>query len=209
MEISLTFTNITALFLAMVILGLLPSISVLAVSTRSVGYGFIHGVFTTMGIVLGDIIFILLAIYGLSIITQTMGNLFVFIRCIGGVYLIWLGIELWRKKPKEINFQKNIKSSFLASFLTGFFITLADIKAIFFYLSFLPAFVDLANLSLIDTGIIIFIATIAVGGAKLTYAFLGHKASHLFQKPHQIKKINIVMGSVMITIGLFLLIKYN
>ncbi|HBE31773.1 MAG TPA: hypothetical protein DD990_10680, partial [Cyanobacteria bacterium UBA11368] len=50
--------------------------------------GFIHGVFATIGIVLGDIIFIIIAIWGLSFLAETMGNLFVLIKYIGGAYLI-------------------------------------------------------------------------------------------------------------------------
>ena len=55
----MTFSSIVALFSAMVVLAFIPSVSVLAVSTRSATSGFIHGVFTTLGIVVGDIIFII------------------------------------------------------------------------------------------------------------------------------------------------------
>lgn len=58
MQSSMTLSTIGALFCAMTVLAAIPSISVLAVSTRSTAFGFIHGVFTTLGIVVGDIIFI-------------------------------------------------------------------------------------------------------------------------------------------------------
>jgi threonine/homoserine/homoserine lactone efflux protein len=51
----MTFSSIVALFGAMFILAIIPSVSVLAVSARSAASGLIHGVFTTIGIVVGDI----------------------------------------------------------------------------------------------------------------------------------------------------------
>ncbi|BAQ65058.1 LysE family translocator [Geminocystis sp. NIES-3709] len=203
----MTFSTTFTLFVTIVVLAFIPSISVLAVSLRSVTYGFTHGIFTTAGIVFGDIIFILLAIYGLSFLWESMGNLFILIKFLGGGYLIWLGISLWKSKPTTIYFEENKKSSFLSSFLIGFFISLGDFKAIFFYLSFLPAFVDLSTISIIDTAIIILTATLGVGSAKLSYALIGNKTSYILKRSNLIKKINMVAGIGIIGIGLFLVLK--
>jgi threonine/homoserine/homoserine lactone efflux protein len=203
----MTLNSTLSLFLAIVLLALIPSVSVLAVSLRSVTYGFTHGVFTTIGIVLGDIIFILLAIYGLKFLSAMTGNFFIFLKLLGGGYLIWLGIGLWKTQSQEINLEINKKSSFIASFLIGLFISLGDLKAIFFYLSFLPAFVNLATISMIDTVIIILMAVIGVGGVKLIYALMGDKTSHLFKKSKMMKTINRIAGTLIISIGLFLIFR--
>ena len=129
MQSSMTFSSIVALFSAMVVLASIPSVSVLAVSTRSATSGFIHGVFTTIAIVLGDIIFIIIAIWGLSFLAETMGSLFVLIKYLGGAYLILLGIGLCRSKSKDVETEEVIKTSLLSSFMTGLSITLADQKA--------------------------------------------------------------------------------
>ena len=50
----------------------LGSISVLAVTARSASSGFVHGVFTTIWIVAGDIIFILLTIFSLSVLAGSI-----------------------------------------------------------------------------------------------------------------------------------------
>jgi len=68
MESSLTPGNITALFGSMIVLAFIPSASVLVVSARSAASGFTHGVFTTIGIVVGDIFFIILHYSGDSIL---------------------------------------------------------------------------------------------------------------------------------------------
>lgn len=206
MQSSMTFSSIVALFSAMIVLASIPSLSVLAVSTRSATFGFIHGVFTTIGIVFGDLIFIIIAIWGLSFLAETMGNLFVLIKYLGGIYLIILGIGLCRSKTRVLQTQEVVKSSLISSFMTGLLITLGDQKATFFYLGFFPAFLDLSQVSYLDTVIIIGITIIAVGGVKLGYALMAERARLLVN--FKIRKIiNIAAGVVMIAVGLFLITK--
>jgi len=205
MQSSMTFSSIVALLGAMLVLASIPSVSVLAVSTRAATFGFIHGVFTTIGIVVGDIIFIIIAIWGLSFLAQTMGSLFVFIKYLGGAYLILLGIGLCRSKSKDVEMQEVVKSSLTSSFLTGLLITLGDQKATLFYLGFFPAFLDLSKISYFDTIIIVAIAAIAVGGVKLGYAFMADRARLLMSDKIR-KGINIAAGCVTIAVGVFLVI---
>ena len=207
MESSLTFSSIAALFGVMLVGALIPGVSVLTVSARTATSGFIHGLFTTIGIVVGDIIFILLAIFGLSVLAETMGNLFILVKYLGGAYLIWFGIVLWRSKSKAVAVEGAIESSLLSSFLTGLFITLGDQKAILFYFGFFPAFLDLSTISYFDTIIIILMATIAIVGAKLGYAFMAVRASLFFKSASANNWIKIVAGTVMIGIGVFLVVR--
>lgn len=207
MESSLTPANIAALTGIMVLGALVPGVSVLAVSARSAALGFAHGVLTSVGIVVGDIVFILIAIYGLSVLADLMGSHFALIKYLGGAYLIWLGIVLWRSKPKADRVEGNSKTTMPSSFLTGLLITLADQKAILFYLGFFPAFIDLSTLSLADTSIILVIATVAVGGPKLLYAFMAERAGLIFRNSKATRAINIATGSVMVGVGVFLVAK--
>ena len=206
MQSSMTFSSTAALFGAMLVLAFIPSVSVLTVSARSAASGFIHGAFTTIGILTGDIVFILVAVLGLTILAETMGGLLFLVKYLGGAYLIWLGIKLWRSVPKSRKAEEVVESSLLSSFLTGLFITLGDQKAILFYLGFFPAFVDLSAISYFDTSIIMLIAIAAVGGVKLVYAFMADRAGLLFS-PTAYRGLNIAAGSVVIGVGVFLVAK--
>ncbi len=191
----------------MIVLAIIPSVSVLAVSARAAAFGFSHGLFTALGIVAGDIIFILVAIYGLVFVAEAMGEQFVLIKYIGGAYLIWLGISLWRADAKMRKSDELRQSSWGSSFLTGLLITLGDQKAILFYLGFFPAFIDLSLMTPIDTLLIILIATVGVGGAKLVYAYLADRASLIFKNTRAIQGLNIFAAGVMILVGVVLLLK--
>ena len=70
LETSLSLASVLALLGTMIVLAVIPSVSVLAVSARAAAFGFTHGMFTAFGIVIADIIFILLAVYGLALVAD-------------------------------------------------------------------------------------------------------------------------------------------
>jgi len=191
----------------MMVLAMVPSVSVLAVTARAAAFGFTHGLFTTLGIVVADILFILVAVYGLALIAEMMGDQFRLIQYLGAIYLIWLGISLWRADAKARSSDSVRQSSWSSSFLTGLLITLGDQKAILFYLGFFPAFVDLQAMTAVDTLIIVLIAILAVGSAKLVYAFLADRASLMFNNSRALHGINILAACIMIAVGIALLLK--
>lgn len=207
MQDGLTYASMLALAGVMFAGAAIPSTSVLVVSARSAALGLAHGVFTTLGIVAGDIMFILVAIYGLALLAELMGSQFVCIKYLGAAYLIWLGVMLWRARAKSDAQQASRSSSALASFMTGLLITLGDQKAILFYLGFLPAFVDLTTISLMQTGMILVIAVFAVGTPKLVYAVLAERAGRWMKGSRVASVMNKLAGSVMIGVGLVLLVR--
>lgn len=207
MESNFTFASIAALSGIMLVGALIPGTSVLAVCARSAAFGLVHGIVVSIGIVAGDIVFILIAIYGLSVLAGMMGNHFYLIKYLGGAYLVWIGIVLWRSESTTTETRQSGGTTLPSSFMTGLLITLGDQKAILFYLGFLPAFVDLPTISVLDTGIILVTAVIAVGGPKLFYAFMAHRIRLLIRRTNAVKAINIMAGSIMIGIGVWLLAK--
>ena len=202
----MTFSSIVALFGAMIVLALVPGVSVLTVTARTTAYGFIHGVLTTAGIVVGDLIFIVFAIFGLAVLAETLGSLFVLVNYLGGAYLIWLGTGLWRERSRIVEAEGVIGSSLLSSFLSGLFITLGDQKAILFYLGFFPAFIDLSKIGYFDTSIIIVITIVTVGGVKLGYVFMADRAALFIKNSGAFKIINIAAAIIMIGVGVFLVV---
>jgi Putative threonine efflux protein len=207
MEVNITPANMLALLGSMLVLAMLPSVSVLAVSARSASAGLIHGVATTIGIIVGDIIYILLAIFGLALLTKTMGESAYFIKYAGGAYMIWMGIRLWKASSKAISSERQVNTcSLVSSFMAGFFLTLADQKVVVFYLGFLPAFINLAGISYLDTAIVMAVAVVAVGSVKLAYALLADKAGTMFGSKAS-TLINRSASGVMVGVGLYLFSK--
>lgn len=190
----------------MTLLALVPSVSVLAVTARSASSGFRHGVYVILGIITGDTIFIVLAIFGLHLLAEAMGGSFVFIKYLGGAYLIWLGIRMWRLRAGATTTQTQADTSATSSFMTGLLITLGDQKAILFYLGFFPAFMDLKALTVLDALIVIIITAVAVGGVKLAYAYAASRAGALVGAKTG-RTLNIIAACVMIVVGVLVMLR--
>jgi len=192
----------------MVTLAAIPSTSVALVVTRSAMLGFSNGAAVAMGIVLGDLVFVLLALLGMTALAETMGSFFLAVRYLAGGYLIWLGINLLVSRPAPVFPVNGIQAlGLVTSLITGFLITLSDIKAIFFYASLLPALVDIAALSGSDIAAIVSITVVTVAGVKLTYAYSARKLVSLTRGLKIERGAQVAAGGLMVGAGAYLLAK--
>ena len=200
----MTLLDAATLFAAMTVLALTPSVSVLAVTARAASQGLRHGVLTTAGIVLADLCLILLAVFGLAVLVSALGPWFGLLKALGGAYLLAMAVAVWRSAGPPGTDAARVPASERSSFLAGFLITLADQKALLFYLGFLPAFVDLHALSAADVGVLTAIAALSVGGVKLAYAWLAAQAGRLVGARLG-GPLNRLAAAVMAAVGLFLI----
>ncbi|RUM41131.1 MAG: LysE family translocator [Desulfocapsa sp.] len=188
---------------AMFLLAVSPGPGVFATLARALASGFAHAAVLVLGIVLGDIIFLLLAIYGLSSMAEILGSFFTFVKYGGGVYLIWLGIQIWHTDTdtKNRQLQGVREDSWKKNFLSGLMVTLANPKVIFFYLGFLPTVVNLSNLTNTDVLAISIVVIAVLGTVLLSYAFLATRAGKLLSSKQNQKYLNRCAGGVMVTAG--------
>jgi threonine/homoserine/homoserine lactone efflux protein len=207
MDSNLSLSTAASLFGVMVILAAIPSSSVLMVTTRSASSGFTHGILTTLGIVTGDILYIVVAVFGLSTLARSLGDQFVLIKYAGGVFLIWMGLSLWRSGSSSMRDNTTSRHSLVSSYVAGLLLTLADQKAIVFYLGFFPAFIDFSRLHCSEAFLVIAIAVVAVGGPKIAYAYLA-SISSFHQNVSLTRWLNTTAGLVMIAIGILLVFRH-
>ncbi|HSC67891.1 MAG TPA: LysE family translocator [Cellvibrio sp.] len=203
----MTLTSSLSLFIAMLILAVIPGPGIFAVVARAISSGFKSALVTVVGIVCGDYVFILLSLYGLAALAQSMGDLFLVVKYAGAAYLCWLGWQMLKAKPVEAEIKTVSPLSAVGNFMTGFLTTLSNPKAILFYVSFFPAFIDMQAVALIDAGMIMAIATIAVGGVMAAYAYTASKARQLFSNVAAARALNITAGGIMLGSGTLLAIK--
>lgn len=203
----MTLFSILGLATAMFLLAITPDPGVFATVSKALSSGFNRTVPVVVGIIVGDLIFLMFAIYGLSMIAETFSELFTIIKYFGAGYLIWLGIKLWRSTPLDTDISELTPQSNKLSFLGGVSITLGNPKVILFYLGFLPTFVDLNTLSIADVAIVAFVVSVVLGSVMLFYAFTASQARALFKSESAQNKMNKTAGSVMIGTGAILLSK--
>ncbi|MCC5835751.1 MAG: LysE family translocator [Opitutales bacterium] len=196
-----------SLLAVMLALAAMPSASVGLVVTRSATLGFANGVAVSMGIVLGDLVFVALAILGMGFLAESLGAYFSLLKYAGGVYLIWLGISLIRSRPDvDTDLRQSSRMSLVSSFVAGFVLTLGDVKAILFYASLFPAFVDMTSLTVADIVGIVLVTICAVGGVKLIYAYSAQRIAQSLKKRKIQDLARKVVGCIILGVGAYLIV---
>ena len=197
----MSFSNATTILITMFVLSIVPGPSVFLIIVRSMTSNLSQGLITIGGIVFANIIFIMFVVYGVGALVASMDGLYKIIKFSGSAYLFWLGVKLLSSKAKTVEIEEVAESSWSANFIAGFIVTISAPRAILFYVSFLPNVIDLNKAKVPDVLLLMLIAAIAVGGAKLPYALLAYKSSLFLQEEKPKRVMNVLAGVVMLLIG--------
>lgn len=204
----MSFIEILLMFSVMATLALVPSASVALVVARTSTAGFSNGVAVAAGIVVGDLVFVFLAVLGMAALAEVMGSLFLILRYLAAAYLIWFGFSLLRSTPSmQVKDSGRSMAKRSTSFFSGLLLTLGDVKAIFFYASLFPAFVDLATITTSDIVIITVTTLVAVGGVKLGYAYFAKRVASFTKGFKAEKAAKVTAGGCMVGAGAYLMAK--
>lgn len=204
----MTAYDLLGLFLVMSALAAIPSASVALVVVRSATVNVRNGIATAVGVVAGDLIFIAMAMMGLVALSEIMGAFFAMVRYLAAGYLVWLGWQLIRHAAdtRVVN-AGQAKGGMAISFLSGLALTLGDIKAILFYASLFPAFVDIASLTTSDVVLIMLVTVVAVGGVKVAYALAANRIACLSKGIVLRREARVAAGGLLMGVGGYLIVK--
>jgi threonine/homoserine/homoserine lactone efflux protein len=197
--------EIAALFAVMAGLAALPSSSVALLIVHAATVGVRSGLAVAAGIVAGDLLFATLAIAGMSALAENLGSLFVVLRYGAAAYLVWLGIGLIRSAAGKLADRSfPVARRFTGGLMAGFLLTLSDVKAILFYASLFPAFIDLTTLDAPDIVLILAITVLAVGGVKASYAVAARRIAVAAGRAPWKAPAQIATGGLMVGAGGYL-----
>jgi threonine/homoserine/homoserine lactone efflux protein len=195
-------------FLAgMIVLSATPGPGVFASMSKAVSDGFKSSLFFIGGLVIGDSIFLILAVIGMSAISEILGEMFFIIKIAGGIYLIFLGIRTFRKKDFKLSFKTGLKKNNLQTILSGLLITLGNPKPILFYASILPTIINFSKINLVDILIMILLIALVSFAVLGSYCYFACLSRKFFIKGKSQKKINKAAGAVMSATGAYIVLK--
>lgn len=204
----MTSEMLAAFVLALLVWVLIPGPAIAMVVGRSLSGGFRSSAHLILGILLGDVFYMALVFLGLAALGEMLGGLFVVVRYLAALYLIYLGVSLWRRDVRaQLAALSARPGDAFRSFLTGFGITLGNPKAILFHLGFLPTFFDLQALTAADALVIIGVFVAILGTVFALYAFAASKASGFFKEPRTLRLLNRLSGTLLVGAGTAVLLK--
>lgn len=200
----MTLETALAFAFGMVVLTLTPGPSMLTTIAKSLASGFWAGFQYNIGVCIGDLIFLMLAIFGLQIVAELLGEVFFVVKFLGAAYLLWLGLKLWRAEPVPLEARPVGSKGPLKEVMAGILITLGNPKVILFYGALLPTFVDLETLVAADIAILSAIVVAAIVVVNNFYGLMAARARRVFRSARAVQVLNRSAGGVMIGAGLFI-----
>lgn len=129
--------------LGVLLLGIMsPGPSFVLVARTSIAVSRLDGLVTAIGMGLGSMLFALLAIVGLQTVLESVPWLYMLLKVMGGMYLVYLAYQLWKGAKASINLEnaaRQDQSQLRKSFATGLVTQLSNPKTAIFYGSIFAA----------------------------------------------------------------------
>jgi threonine/homoserine/homoserine lactone efflux protein len=189
--------TLAAFTIAYAIAVAVPGPGIAAVVARALGGGFWGAVPMVLGILVGDLIYLAFALFGLAAIAAWLGPIFVVIKWAGAAYLLYIAWTFWTAKPGEEQMSAKRESAW-KTFLSGFALTMGNPKTIVFYLALLPTLIPLDRpmtaLGLAELVGIVIIVLLIIG---LAYAGLAAAAREFLKSSRAVRALNRTAGAVM------------
>ena len=135
-------------------MAVVPGPNALLVLTHGALHGRRRTLSTISGGVLGFMVVISFCALGLGVLIQTSVSLFTGLKIVGALYLIWLGITLWRSPHVSLEANVSSVSSNWALFRQGLISAISNPKALLLYTAFIPPFLNSANNVYLQTAVI-------------------------------------------------------
>ena len=137
--------------------------------------------------------------FGMSSLLALIGEWFTWIKWVGALYLVWLGISAWRESFRSTNVSEPIQIR--RSFRRGFIVGVTNPKTLLFYAAFFPQFID-PTLSSGFQLLVLCPTFVLVGGTiDLIYALSASKARQWLTHPHAKHITDRVSGTILIAAG--------
>jgi threonine/homoserine/homoserine lactone efflux protein len=127
---------------ALALAAAIPGPGITALVARALGSGFRSSLFMSLGLILGDLVYLTAVVLGLAIVAQTFGMVFLVVKWLGVAYLGYLAWTFWtRGVTAETVEARKGRDGFVPSLLAGLTLTLGNPKTMIFYLAVTPTIV--------------------------------------------------------------------
>jgi threonine/homoserine/homoserine lactone efflux protein len=128
-------------------LSVTPGPNSLLVLTHGALHGHRKTLFTVAGGATGFVALIALSMLGIGALLKASVHALLVLKLLGGAYLVWLGIQLWRAPPIHLRPEagRAARTRGRTMFRQGLLTAVSNPKALLFYGAFLPQFIDPAR----------------------------------------------------------------
>ena len=179
--------------------------------TLAMTLGMTIGVRRTVWMMMGELVgvasVVLATLAGVATIMLNHPELFFLFKIVGGMYLAFLGIQLWQSKG-AMAISQDIQTPLLVSrkqlAIQGFVTAVANPKGWAFFIALLPPFIDYQQPIQSQVFILLVIILVLEFVCLCIYASGGRMLSRFLQNRANVKTLNKIAGSLMIGVAVWL-----
>lgn len=198
----MTIENWLAFVAASAIMLAIPGPTILLVVSYALGHGRKATGATVAGVALGDFMGMTASMLGLGALLMTSASLFTALKWAGALYMVYLGVKLWRAPVGNEAMDGTLlqdENKPFAIMMHAFIVTALNPKSIIFFVAFLPQFITQGD-ALVPQMLVLEITflTLATLNAML-YAVLASAARVKIKKTRVQTIVNRVGGGLLIS----------
>ena len=200
---TITVADAALYTIALFILFLTPGPVWVALIARGMSGGFHAAWPLAFGVVVGDILWPLIAILGVTWILSVFADFMLVLRwvaCITFLVMGWLVIK--HRDKTSASDSRLTRPGMWAGFLAGLAVILGNPKAILFYMGVLPGFFELDQLTWNDIAVICLLSMIVPLIGNLLLSIFVDRARKLIKSERGLSRTNFVAGALLIGVGL-------
>ncbi|MBB1316823.1 LysE family translocator [Shewanella sp. SR43-4] len=177
--------------------------------TLAMTLGMSIGVRKTLWMMLGELVGVALvaiaAVLGVASIMLNYPQVFDILKWVGGAYLAYIGINMWRAKGRmAIITGLDVKTNRVSLISQGFITAIANPKGWAFMISLLPPFINVDYAVGPQLAVLLGIIMITESVSMLAYASGGKSLRLFLSRGDNIRWMNRIAGSLMIVVGIWL-----
>lgn len=183
------------------VLLLIPGPTVLMVISHALAHRRGAATATVAGVVLGDFVAMTASLAGLGALLAASASLFAVLRWAGAIYLVILGVKLWRTPVGDPGTAEPSATTLRRLLARAFAVTVLNPKSILFFIAFVPQFLVrssplLPQLMLLEATFV----TLAAANAVF-YALAASAARWTIRRPAIRRSLNRAGGSLLVGAG--------
>lgn len=179
--------------------------------TLSMTMGMTIGVKRALWMMAGELVGVglvaVLSVIGVAAIMLNYPQVFTVFKSIGGAYLAYIGIQMWRSRGKMAisdNFEAGTVASRQELAMQGFVTAVANPKGWAFFISLLPPFLNASMPMAPQLAVLIAVILTLEFTCLLMYASGGRTLRTFLEKSGNVRLLNRIAGSLMIGVGVWL-----
>lgn len=178
-----------------------PGPGVVMTLTNALRYG-MRGTFGgILGIAFGALLVAAISATSLGVLLAASALAFTIMKFVGAAYLVYLGIRLWRAPPFKFGEQPAHEAGFRRRFIEGLSLQLTNPKAIFFFLSVFPQFIDpQMNYAGQFTALVLTYSSLVVV-IHCTYALFAKRTKRWLTSERGGRAVNRAAGATLVCFG--------